>query len=207
MKKTGCFARFLFCRRVHWQLSAAACPRFQAMVRLKAKRKKPARGRGRGNVPRKPAVPAEKLEKTVTALVEPVCAAAGLELVLAEFRREPAGRILRLYIDRPDGGVTLDDCTHISRQVTDLLDVSLADIGPYNLEVSSPGVDRPLVKPGDYQRFADHQVRIRLHEPVDGRKTFKGTISTVTDETVQIKTATETVSFDFSQIDRARLAG
>jgi ribosome maturation factor RimP len=175
------------------------------VARLKAKRKKPTRGQRHGNVPRKPAVPTEKLEKTATALVEPVCAAAGLELVLAEFRREPAGRILRLYIDRPDGGVTLDDCTHISRQVTDLLDVSMADIGPYNLEVSSPGIDRPLVKPGDYNRFAGHLVRIWLHEPVDGRKKFKGTISAATDETVQIKTATETASFNFSQIDRARL--
>lgn len=173
---------------------------------MKAKRKKPARDQGRGKVPRKPAVPAEKLEKTATALVEPICAAAGLELVLVEFRREPAGRILRLYIDRPEGGVTLDDCTHISRQVTDLLDVSMADIGPYNLEVSSPGINRPLVKPGDYQRFAGHLVRIRLHEPMEGRKKFKGTLNTATDETVQIKTETGTVSFDFSQIERARLA-
>jgi ribosome maturation factor RimP len=194
MKRTGCFARFLFYKRT------------QAVAQLKTKRKKPVPGRGPVNAPKKAALPSKKLEEATTALVEPVCAAAGLELVLAEFRREPAGRILRLYIDRPDGGVTLDDCTHISRQVTDLLDVSLADIGPYNLEVSSPGIQRPLVKPADYRRFAGHLARIRLHEPVNGQKNFKGIVSAATDETVQVKTETGTVSFAFSQIDSARLA-
>jgi len=155
---------------------------------------------------KKTARPPEKLEKAVTALVEPVCVAAGLDLVLVEFRREPAGRILRLYIDRPEGGVTMEDCTHISRQVTDLLDVSMDDIGPYNLEVSSPGINRPLVKPADYKRFTGHLVRIRLHAPVDGQKKFKGTLITATDETVQIETDKGTVSFDFSQIARTRLA-
>lgn len=149
--------------------------------------------------------PPEKLERAVNALVEPVCAAAGLDLVLVEFRREPAGRILRLYIDRPEGGVTLDDCTHISRQVTDLIDVSMDDIGPYNLEVSSPGINRPLVKPGDYQRFTGQLVRIRLQAPVNGQKNFKGTLCAVTDETVEIETDKGTVSFGFSQIARTRL--
>lgn len=173
---------------------------------MKAKRKKPRRGQGSAPVLKKAARPPEKLEKAVTALVEPVCAAAGLDLVLVEFRREPAGRILRLYIDRPEGGVTLEDCTHISRQVTDLLDVSMDDIGPYNLEVSSPGINRPLVKPADYQRFAGQWVRIRLHAPVNGQKKFKGTLIAATDETVQIETDKGTVSFDFSQIARTRLA-
>jgi ribosome maturation factor RimP len=179
----------------------------QAMAHLKAKRKKSGRGQRSDPVLKKPARPPEKLEKAVTALVEPVCAAAGLDLVLAEFRREPAGRILRLYIDRPEGGVTLEDCTHISRQVTDLLDVSMDDIGPYNLEVSSPGINRPLVKPADYQRFAGQLVRIRLHAPVNGQKKFKGTLIAATDEAVQIETDEGSVSFDFSQIARTRLTG
>ena len=173
---------------------------------MKAKRKRRRRGQGSAPVVKKAARPPEKLEKAATALLEPVCAAAGLDLVLVEFRREPAGRILRLYIDRPEGGVTLEDCTHISRQVTDLLDVSMEDIGPYNLEVSSPGINRPLVKPVDYQRFAGQLVRIRLHAPVNGQKKFKGALIAATDETVQIETDKGTVSFDFSQIARTRLA-
>ncbi len=156
---------------------------------------------------KKTARPPEKIEKAATALVEPVCTAAGLDLVLVEYRREPAGRILRLYIDRIEGGVTMEDCTHISRQVTDLLDVSMDDIGPYNLEVSSPGINRPLVKPSDYHRFAGQPVRIRLHAPVNGQKKFKGTLIAATDETVQIETDKGAVSFDFSQIARTRLTG
>lgn len=172
---------------------------------MKGKKKKLVRSRGPAQASPPAAVRSEKLENAATALVEPVCAAAGLELVLAEFRRESTGRILRLYIDRPDGGVTIDDCTDISRQVTDLLDVSLADIGPYNLEVSSPGIERPLVKPADYQRFTGKTARIQLHAPVNGQKKFKGVISTATDETVQIETDAGAVSFDFSQIAKGRL--
>jgi len=177
----------------------------QVEKRLKEKKKKSARRQGAQKALPTTAVPAAKLETAATALVEPVCAAAGLELVLAEFRRESSGRILRLYIDRPDGGVTLDDCADISRQVTDLLDVSLEDIGPYNLEVSSPGIERPLVKPTDYQRFTGKAARIQLHAAVNGQKKFKGIISTATDETVQIETDAGTVSFDFSQIVKGRL--
>lgn len=172
---------------------------------MKGKKKKSARRQGSAQTASAPTVPVEKLETAATALVEPVCTAAGLELVLAEFRRESSGRILRLYIDRPDGGVTLDDCADISRQVTDLLDVSLEDIGPYNLEVSSPGIERPLVKPADYQRFTGKAARIQLHAPVNGQKKYKGVISTATDETVQIETEAGTVSFDFSQIAKGRL--
>lgn len=188
-------------------LQLPPAPMEQTVARLKTKKKKQGRGQRPAHVLKKTAVSPEKLEKAATALVEPVCTAAGLELVLVEFRREPAGRILRLYIDRPEGGVTLEDCTHISRQVTDLLDVSMENLGPYNLEVSSPGIQRPLVKPADYQRFAGQSVRVWLHEPVNGQKKFKGTLSAVTAETVQIETATGTVSFDFSQIARTRLTG
>ena len=166
---------------------------------MKTKRKK------RGRVSKKDPAAAGKLAREATVLVQPVCEAAGLELVMAEFRREPSGRILRLYIDRPDG-VTMDDCAHISRQVTDLLDVSMENIGPYNLEVSSPGPRRPLVKKSDYQRFAGHMARIRLHEPLDGQEKFKGILSVADAETVKLETETGSVSFDFSQIAKARLA-
>lgn len=172
---------------------------------MKGKKKKSGRGRDAAQPLPPIAMPVEKLEKAAATLVEPVCASAGLELVLAEFRREATGRILRLYIDRPDGGVTLDDCAAISRQVTDLLDVSLEDIGPYNLEVSSPGIERPLVKPADYQRFTGKTARIQLHAPVNGQKKFKGVISAATDESVEIETDAGAVSFDFSQIVKGRL--
>ncbi len=82
-------------------------------------------------------------------IAEPLCLSEGLELVHIEFQREQAGRTLRLFLDKP-GGVTLDDCVNISRQLSDLLDVSLdEETPPYNLEVSSPGVPRPLGKISD----------------------------------------------------------
>jgi ribosome maturation factor RimP len=94
-------------------------------------------------------------------LAGPLCESEGLELVHLEYQREPGGWILRLYIDK-SGGVTLDDCATVSRQMNDLLDVHLDDIGPYNLEVTSPGPDSK----GTWQKS----------EPFDhmkGRKTLK----------------------------------
>ena len=79
------------------------------------------------------------------SLAQRLCEAEGMELVHVEFQREAGGRVLRLYIDQP-GGVTLNDCVNISRQMGDLLDVNIENMGPYNLEVSSPGTDRPLSK-------------------------------------------------------------
>ena len=85
----------------------------------------------------------EQVRKAADAL----CREENLELVFIEFRREPHGRVLRLYIDK-QGGVTLDDCARISQQLGDMFDATLEDIGPYHLEVSSPGVNRPLGRPG-----------------------------------------------------------
>ena len=81
----------------------------------------------------------------IESLVGPLCDSESLELVHIEYQREAGGRVLRLYIDRP-AGVTIDDCVNVSRQLNDLLDVNLDDMGPYTLEVTSPGPERPLSK-------------------------------------------------------------
>ena len=97
----------------------------------------------------------------VEGMALPVCAAEGLELVHVEYLREADGRKLRLYIDKP-GGIGLDDCVRVTRHLSDLLDVELEEnYGPYNLEVSSPGPDRPLVKPADFERFKGNTAKIR----------------------------------------------
>ncbi|MBW2488595.1 MAG: hypothetical protein JRE72_14325, partial [Deltaproteobacteria bacterium] len=83
------------------------------------------------------------LIRQIESLVEPLCDSEGLELVHIEYQREAGGRVLRLYIDRP-AGVRIDDCVNVSRQLNDLLDVNLDDMGPYTLEVTSPGPERPL---------------------------------------------------------------
>ena len=141
---------------------------------------------------------------TVTRLADPLCAAEGLELVHVEYQREPGGVTLRLYVDKP-GGVTLDDCVDISRQLEDILDVHTKDAPPYRLEVSSPGIDRPVGKLEDFTRFQGHRARIRMVNPVNGRKNFAGVLGGVVDEMIQIQLDNETVSLNFNDISRARL--
>ncbi len=140
----------------------------------------------------------------VEALADPLCESEGLELVHVEYQRESSGRILRLYIDRPQK-VTLDDCINVSRQLSDLLDVYLGDIGPYNLEVTSPGPERPLSKLRDYERFKGRRVKIRTIEPVGGQKNFSGVISGVTAEQINVTSNAEKVVIAFDNISKARL--
>lgn len=137
---------------------------------------------------------------------EPLCADAGYDLVHCEFQREPAGATLRLYIDKP-GGVSLEDCVQISRHVGDLLDAVLDEgIGPYHLEVSSPGADRPLSRPVDFQRFAGHPVRVKVARPIGGRKNFTGRLKGMIDGRVALELEDTTVTLALEDIVRARLA-
>jgi len=116
----------------------------------------------------------------VTELVVPLAAALGLELAEVEYRQEGRQMVLRLYIERDgDGGVTLEDCAAVSRELAEILEVEDFIQGNYNLEVSSPGLNRPLKKPSDYGRFAGRIVKIKTFEllPDDAgnmRKTFTG---------------------------------
>jgi ribosome maturation factor RimP len=144
--------------------------------------------------------------KQVEALANPLCESEGIELVHVEYQRESSGRILRLYIDRPQK-VTLDDCINVSRQLNDLLDVYLDDIGPYNLEVTSPGPERPLSKLQDYERFKGRQVKIRTLQPLDGQKNFTGVISGVSAQNVTLLSNAEKVVIAFDNISKARLVG
>lgn len=146
----------------------------------------------------------EALRAQVWQLVEPLCAAEGTELVYVEFQREPAGAVLRLYIDKT-GGVSLEDCTRISRPVSDLLDVALDEVGPYRLEVSSPGVDRPLGRAADYQRFTGHEARIRIARPIGDQRNFRGILRGVVDGSVRLETRALIVEISLDMITKARL--
>ncbi|MEE4111690.1 MAG: ribosome maturation factor RimP [Desulfobacteraceae bacterium] len=140
----------------------------------------------------------------VARLAGPLCSAEGMELVHVEYQREPGGLTLRLYLDKP-GGVTLDDCVDISRQLADILDVHTQDAPPYRLEVSSPGLDRPVGKLDDFTRFLGHRARIRLAAAVNGRKNYTGVLAGVIDDMVQLQVDGETVSLNHKDITRARL--
>jgi len=141
----------------------------------------------------------------VEHIVEPLCNAEGMELVFVEYQRESSGRILRVYIDKP-GGVKLDDCVLISRQMGDLLDVYMEDVGPYNLEVSSPGSDRPIGRMADYERFKGCETRIKTIQSVDGRKNFRGVLMGVSEENIiNIMVDGKAVAIPFREIRSARL--
>lgn len=140
----------------------------------------------------------------VTELAEPLCTSEGLELVHVEFQREPGGRILRLYIDKPQG-VVLDDCANLSRQISDLLDVHFEDIGRYSLEVTSPGSNRPLSKKQDFEKFKGNEIKIKTARPIDGQKKFNGVLMGISAERVNLSIGERKISIPFQDITKARL--
>jgi len=118
------------------------------------------------------------VEARVARVAEPIAAGMGLSLVKVHYQGTRTQGALRLTIDKP-GGVTLDDCTRLSRAVGHALDVEEPIDHRYALEVSSPGLDRPLTRPDDYRRFAGRSAKVVLKEPVDGQKYFKGRLGGV----------------------------
>lgn len=123
----------------------------------------------------------------VRQIAERVTASHGLELVEVEFRGSGRARMLRIFIDKP-GGVTHHDCEQVSREVGTILDVEdVVPGGSYVLEVSSPGLDRRLVKAADYQRFRGSLVRITTNEPVNGGRSFEGRLADFQDGRLTIE--------------------
>jgi len=111
--------------------------------------------------------------KGIRELADPLCASLGMEVIHVDCVRMKTRWLVRVYLDKA-GGVTLDDCSQVSGQLGDILDVHDLPPGPYTLEVSSPGPDRPLSRDKDFLRYVGHFIRIRLHEKVDGMKHFRG---------------------------------
>lgn len=138
-------------------------------------------------------------------LTEPVVRSEGLVLVELIWRREGRGRVLRLYVDRPEGGVTLDECAVVSRQISHLLDVEDFIPGKYSLEVSSPGLTRQLKNPREYDIFAGRPARVVIRD-ADGRtETVKGVLKGLAGEEVLIETKGRVRSVPLSQVAKAKL--
>lgn len=116
-------------------------------------------------------------------LAEPILSDLGLELVDAEFRREAHGWVLRLYMDK-SGGVTLDDCQRVSEELGDHLDVEDFVGYPYHLEVSSPGLDRPLTRDQDFVRFTGQAAQVSTRQDLEGRRNFRGRLAGLQDGAV-----------------------
>lgn len=114
-----------------------------------------------------------KVESLVSSMAEQIVADAGMELVDVEFVKEGSHWYLRVYIDKP-GGIDLDDCEAVSTKLGSLLDEKDPIAQEYILEVSSPGLDRPLKKPADFERYKGKKVRISTYAPLNGTKEFVG---------------------------------
>ncbi len=141
----------------------------------------------------------------LTALFEPVIQSMGYELVGVEFQGSTHHGTLRVYIDH-ENGIGVDDCAAISHQISGILDVEEPIQQAYDLEVSSPGIDRPLFKARDYKQFAGHSAKIKMSVAQDGRKNFKGLLQGVTDSgTVQITVDNEAYDLPISDIANANL--
>lgn len=125
----------------------------------------------------------------VRGLAEPIAADLGMEVIEVEFRREGAGWVLRLYLDKP-GGVTLDDCAAMSRELSAVLDVEDPVDHPYHLEVSSPGATRPLKTDRDLERFRGQRVRVSTYEKIGDRKTFIGALVGHTADAIEVEEET-----------------
>ena len=109
----------------------------------------------------------------IRQLAEPLLTSEGMELILVECLQMRSHWLVRIYMDR-EGGVTVDDCAQISNQLGDLLDVHDTPPGPYTLEVSSPGLDRPLDRDQDFLKYRGSRVHLRLTEKIEGRRDFRG---------------------------------
>jgi ribosome maturation factor RimP len=139
----------------------------------------------------------------VEAMVRPVVEAAGLEFVDASLLREQGRRVLRITVDR-EGGLDLDTIGGVSERLSRRLDFEGFDPGPYELEVSSPGIERPLREPRDYERRLGERVRVKLREPVGGARTLNGTIASAGAEEVRILTESGERSVRYDEISSAR---
>jgi ribosome maturation factor RimP len=133
-------------------------------------------------------------------LIEQTAEGLGYELV--DFETSPRGRLMRVFIDSPNG-ITVDDCATVSNQLTRIFEVENVDYD--RLEVSSPGLDRALKKPADFERFAGQDVQVRLSMPIANQRNFAGVLQGLKDGVVVLETEKGLMEIPFEEIEKARL--
>lgn len=148
---------------------------------------------------------ANSLVAQIEALVTPLLAQEQVDIVDIEYQREPTGWTLRFYLDKP-GGFTLQDCAGWSHRLGEVLDTSNVLTSSYNLEISSPGINRALRKTSDFQKFYGERVHVKLYAPIQGQKNFHGVLLQADEESIRIKAEKEEeVELKRDQIAKARL--
>lgn len=148
----------------------------------------------------------KNIEEQVAKWVEEIVESSDLELVDVEYLKESHGWVLRVFLDKP-GGIDLDDCSAVSEKLDKILDEEDPIPGAYSLEVSSPGLERPLKKPADYSRFAGKLVHIRTYKGIHGRKRFETILKGIDEnDNVLIEWEGETIEIPLELIAKANLA-
>lgn len=140
----------------------------------------------------------------VRGIVDSILLNEGMELVEIEYRRESKGWVLRLYIDKA-GGVRLDDCTHISQEVGRSLDVEDFIAIPYTLEVSSPGLTRPLKKEKDFMKYRNQIIKVKTIHPIENRRKFKGRLLGISENRIEIEMDGGVFQIPLSNVAKANL--
>ena len=146
----------------------------------------------------------ESLLKEIERLIEPVLAEMGIDLVDMEYRSGQGRRVLRIYADRPTG-INLDDCAMVSREIGNLLDVKDLLQQHYVLEVSSPGLNRPLKREKDFLRAIGQKIKIKTAVPLKGRKNFLGILQSFENGTLQLKLDDTVVQISEENVNKANL--
>lgn len=148
-------------------------------------------------------------EQVVEDICRPVVEGMGFEWVGVEYHHNSQNAILRIYVDRPEGGIAMDEVVAVTEQINPLLDVEDPIGGMYTLEVSSPGLDRPLFTLEQYARFVGREAKVTLKRALDRRRRFEGEIVAAADGQVTLKIAEgkewREVVLEFANIDKARL--
>jgi ribosome maturation factor RimP len=147
------------------------------------------------------------MDATVTRVWElaaPLVEGEGMEIVDIDFRHEGSrgGRVLRLYLDK-EGGPNVDDLSRVSRQLSELLDAQETVEGAYTLEISSPGINRPLKKPDHFARFVGKRIRVRTRDLIDGRRSFLGILGEIANDSVILTQDGKRYQIPFSMIEKS----
>ncbi|MDH3327209.1 MAG: ribosome maturation factor RimP [Gammaproteobacteria bacterium] len=137
-------------------------------------------------------------------LIEPIVVGMDYELVGVEYLPQGKHSILRIYIDKPEG-IDVDDCGEVSRQISAMLDVEDPINGEYSLEVSSPGLDRPLFSLAHFEQFIGRRANVRSKMPIDGQRKFVGVIESLNGDIVNLVTDSKSAAIPFDLIDKANL--
>ncbi|MGY0399653.1 MAG: ribosome maturation factor RimP [Ostreibacterium sp.] len=146
-----------------------------------------------------------KKNEQLSELLKPSVESLGYELVGVEYHPNSVNALIRVYIDKADG-INLDDCVAVNEQVSGVLDVEDPIVGQYTLEISSPGLDRPLFTVLDFKKFVGSQAKIRLSCPIEGQRNFKGILFSVAEETFLLEEQDgKQIKIDINMVEVARL--